>query len=180
MAAAASTAHGRDCALIARLAATLLQDEGVAAEPVAGAAAWRVGPADGAVITHAPRPGQALLPGTFPFHAWVLLPSTGRVFDPTTYQLTLKAQTLDAADGGTTEVLWAPLYLVAKSAEIKTLREVALGAGWAFFYQRVAALEPLLFADPLDPIDIHHARLVMRHPDAEVIGPNHALVRGPR
>lgn len=106
--------HGADCLLYAAIGSGALKQLGVDARPVAGSAVWRIGPGDSDTISHAREiqgplytpnvAGQALQ-----FHAWVEAP--GLLVDFTTCTLKLKAAQLDAADGGTTRVDWAPDFL---------------------------------------------------------------------
>ena len=106
--------HGADCLLYASIGAHLLRSLGVEAQAVAGSAAWRIGPGDGDVISHAreiqgPRYGHADAVRAGMFHAWIAGP--GLLADFTTFLLPLKATLLDEADGGTTAIDWAPEYL---------------------------------------------------------------------
>lgn len=142
--------HGADCLLYAQAGALLLQAHGLPAEPVAGSAAWRVGDGDSDVISHArelrgpqfkPESGKALL-----FHAWVHLP--GYVIDFSTSTLPRKARELDAADGGTTQVTWAPPFLCVPLSSCRTPREVLMApkAG-VYAYVRHVDIEALVLPE---------------------------------
>jgi hypothetical protein len=99
--ASASSGHlGSDCYVHAALGNRLLADLAIETKPVVGFAAWRVGNGDGDVISHTPRTQGHLPAGGrgFAYHAW--LDCSGFIIDFTTYQLSQKALTLDAADGG--------------------------------------------------------------------------------
>lgn len=106
--------HGADCLLFAAISAGALRELGFDARPVAGSTAWRVGPGDSDTISHAREiQGPLYTPGkagqALQFHAWVEAP--GLLVDFSTCTLRKKAAMLDAADGGKTQVDWAPDYL---------------------------------------------------------------------
>ena len=107
--------HGADCLLFSSIGAGALRHLGLEdARPVAGSAAWRVGPGDSDTISHArevqgPLYMQAVSERALQFHAWVEAP--GLLADFSMSTLRHKAAQLDAADGGTTAVDWAPEYL---------------------------------------------------------------------
>ena len=175
LATAASSQFGADCYLHTRLGQALLADLGIQTNLVAGYAAWRVGEGDGDVLSHIPNLQSYLPSGTqgFAYHAW--LESDRTTIDLTTYQLPLKAQQLDAADGGKTSVIWHPNVLMLKPKDIRSYRDVAQSphAGVAF-YKRDPAVEKIL-ADtqqPLDAEDLHVARWLLSNPDTNVFGPN--------
>lgn len=115
---AISDFHGADCVLYSLVGSAGLQAIGVQANPVAGSAAWRVGPGDGDMISHAVEavhqmfvPAGAIQAGMF--HAWIEIDDgdKGILFDPTTFQIPMKAKSLDDLDGGRTTVKFAPEYL---------------------------------------------------------------------
>lgn len=106
--------HGADCLLFAALGAEALRQLGVPAEVAAGSAAWRVGPGDSDVISHAREVTGTLyiqsgVQQALQFHAWIEAP--GLLIDFSTHTLPLKAAQLDEADGGRTSVNWAPDFL---------------------------------------------------------------------
>jgi hypothetical protein len=106
--------HGADCLLFAAIGAGAMQQLGCNARPVAGSTAWRVGPGDVDTISHAREISGALYTTgvalqTLQFHSWVEAP--GLLVDFSTANLRTKASMLDAADGGKTQVDWAPDYL---------------------------------------------------------------------
>lgn len=116
--------HGSDCMSYAAIGAKALEQLGFPAKMVCGSAAWRVGPGDGDVISHASEVGApAILPLTTSsnalttspnvkagmFHAWIEVGPW--IVDFTTAALADKAHILDKLDGGTTLVQWAPEVL---------------------------------------------------------------------
>jgi hypothetical protein len=112
--AAVTDFHGADCLLFSAIGAGVLQRMGVEARPVAGSVAWRVGPGDSDTISHArelkgPLYMQGAAEKALQFHAWIEAP--GLLADFSTSTLKLKARLLDEADGGKTQVDWAPDYL---------------------------------------------------------------------
>ncbi len=108
---------GADCFLYAHVGAGLLKSLGLDAKVVAGSAAWRVGDSDGATVCHAreiqcpqnrqPR-GLDCVKGGF-FHVWIEAPNL--IIDFSTDTLKAKVETLDAIDGGKTEIKWAPEFI---------------------------------------------------------------------
>lgn len=114
---ATTSFHGSDCLNYAAIGAKALEQLGYPAKMVCGSAAWRVGPGDGDVISHASEVGApAGLPlATSPnikagmFHAWIEVGPW--IVDFTTAALADKAHILDKLDGGTTLVQWAPEVL---------------------------------------------------------------------
>ncbi len=146
--------HGADCLLYASVGAHLLRSLGVDAQAVAGSAAWRIGSGDGDVISHAreiqgPRYGHADAVEAGMFHAWIAGP--GILADFTTSSLRLKAELLDAADGGITTVDWSPdyLWLVGNGphpGQVKEPNQVRMAAhAKVFCYRRHAEVERLVF-----------------------------------
>ena len=183
LATAASSQLGADCYLHTLLGQALLADLGIQTNLVAGYAAWRVGDGDGDVLSHMPNLQSHLPSGTqgFAYHSWLECGRT--IVDLTTYQFTIKAQQLDAADGGKTSVIWHPNVLMLKPEEIRSYREVAQSphAGVAF-YKREPAVEKLLAEtqEPLDAEDLHVARWLLSNPDTNVFGPNDRQQLGER
>lgn len=113
---------GLDCVWYAQIGAAALEALGIKAQAVAGEAAWRVGPGSGDVISHleeATAPSKLFAPQgktAAVFHAWIVLPDAGYLLDFTTRMLKRKAQLLDEADGGNTNVEWAPDFLLTPLA----------------------------------------------------------------
>lgn len=174
LATAASDKLGSDCYLHAELGRQLLADHGISATIVKGYASWRVGPADGDVISHTNKEKGYLPPGAqgLAYHVW--LECADHVLDFTTYLLPLKGAELDRADGGHTQVLWHPEYLFLARSQVLGYREVAQAP-----HEGVAHYE----ADPrlntvlgktfeLDPEDLAAARLILANPEVHVMGPN--------
>lgn len=126
LASATSSQLGYDCVMHATLGRALLADLDFDAHRVVGYAAWRVGTGTGDVLSHFPAKRGYLPPGVegFPYHAWLLC--HGFVVDFTTYQFNVKAQTLDAFDGGHTTVSWCPDYLLQPVNRIRGHADVAM------------------------------------------------------
>ncbi len=113
---------GLDCVYYAQVGAAVLKQLGINARAVAGEAAWRVGPGAGDVISHLEQttaPSVLYAPHgkeSAVFHAWIEMPELGYLLDFTTRNLARKAKLLDEADGGRTQVDWAPDFLMAPMA----------------------------------------------------------------
>lgn len=120
--------HGADCLLYASVGAGLLNQLGVPARAAAGSAAWRVGPGDSDLISHAPElAGPQFQPANIVghavmFHAWIEVGD--HVIDLTTGSLSDKARMLDQADGGSTRVEWCPSALWMDKAQMPSLTSV--------------------------------------------------------
>lgn len=134
-----------NCQSYALLGAELVRDLGVPAMACAGYAAWRVGTGPGDVLMHFPMGGaEQWRPdheGRFEvFHAWIEVGDW--IIDFTTADLPLKAEQLDAADGGATNVEWAPKYLIAHRTQVSPIAMVRDGyeAG-IFAYARQTVVE---------------------------------------
>ena len=168
LAQAASTQQGVDCLALTWIARELLARLGVEAELAVGAAAWRVGGGDGDVISHTP--AATPLGEGVPYHTW--LEVAGHLLDVTTYQLPLKGAALDALDGGTTRVDWAPAYLFEPLERVSTYKDVAMLHAGLFHYQKVPGLKQAILArfSP-DPEDAEAAWRIYQHPEAVVLGP---------
>lgn len=173
LAMASSSNFGRDCVLHASLAKVLLADLGIESERVAGQAAWRIGPGDGDVISHLAGQTGIVPQGktAFPFHAWLVVGSRW-VVDVTTYQLPMKARTLDALDGGTTLIEWAPEYLLIATSAVRSLRDVRqFGTGLAY-YEAIPGLDEAAAQHyALSPTDVQVARMLVSNNHIEVVGP---------
>ena len=172
LATATSDRLGVDCFVHAELGRRILQEHGVESRLVVGFAAWRVGQGDGDVISHTDKV-KAFLPAGgegFAYHAW--LESYGYVVDFTTYQLVVKARSLDALDGGSTTVDWCPDMLVLPKDEIRSYKDVAqLDPGLAFYQEEPGLADRLTQSFEFDPVDLENLRLIMASPDVEVFGP---------
>jgi len=130
---ALSSDFGMDCVFYARVGELVLQALGYKeAKAVAGEAVWRVGPGTGDVISNAAsvmQPGMSLYgSGTQDkpagaFHAYI--ECGDELVDFTLYTLRAKAAALDAADGGKTQVDWAPSYLWVKKSRCIPLEDVS-------------------------------------------------------
>ncbi|AVG43919.1 MULTISPECIES: lasso peptide biosynthesis protein [Achromobacter] len=171
--AAASGNLGVDCFDQALLAQSVLQRLGVHAEIVIGYAAWRVGPGGGDVISHFPSSDTIVADGGAFFHAWLRMGES--IFDVTTNTLRLKAQLLDAQDGGSTMVTWEPQYLWMPMADSRSLGEVTMGMrGGIVSYLPHPALQRYveLTRKPSDGYHEDVAWAAYLAPDARVLGPN--------
>lgn len=175
LALAASGSLGGDCYMHAAIAQALLAEQGIPTQITVGFAAWRVGDADGDVISHFPQKGVSYPTQTKPFHVWLTL--AGQVLDFTTYQLRLKAQQLDAQDGGCTTVSWCPDYLFVPRSACASYAAVARENAGVFAYDEHPELRSyvLAVANTLDQADLAAARLIYRNPDMYVQGPNDRL-----
>jgi hypothetical protein len=177
LATAVSSHLGSDCFFHMELGRQLLADVGIEADPVLGFAAWRVGPGDGDVVSHAPHAQGYVTPGhaALAYHAW--LDHHGVVIDFTTYQLEGKTRDLDLADGGKTTVDWCPNFVLLPRERIQTYRQVAMSptSGVAYYEKRPELLAVLESSFALDPGVLGTARLLFANPDLSVFGPNDAL-----
>lgn len=180
LASAASDSLGADCYLHALIGRDLMADQGVQTRIVVGYAAWRIGHADGDVISHVPHVQGFLPEGAegLAFHAWLETVtddgSAPLLIDFTTYQLERKAKELDEADGGHTNVDWHPSMLVFDRTDIRSYKEVAKAPGPGLaHYEEVPGLHARIAKDfKPDPEDLAAARTIMANPDAVVVGPN--------
>lgn len=157
--------HGADCLFYAGVAAKVLQGMGYPARMVAGSAAWRVGPGDGDVISHALElnaPGTVNSATFAPansdakavmFHAWVEVGDD--IIDFTTASLADKAAQLDKMDGGRTQVDWSPQALwVHKNQCLDLLGVVNAPDSGVCAYQRHEKIEGLVMKDGLKDVDL--------------------------
>lgn len=180
LAQAASAGLGSDCYLHAVLGRELLADLGVATQIVAGHAAWRIGSGDSDVMAH-----KSNLPGYLPegaqgfaYHVWLETVEDGGaspiLIDLTTYQLRQKAQQLDQADGGHTQVDWCPEHLVLRREDLRGFKEVeqAPGPGLSYYERVPGMLERLSSGAKIDQEDLALARLILASPGINVMGPN--------
>lgn len=154
---------GADCLIYARVGAVVLRRLGHPARAVAGSAAWRVGPGDSDVVSHAREVnGDIFLPDApvpaAMFHAWIEVghdPATAEVVDFSTWTLANKARQLDEADGGKTQVDWCPDYLWIKKGALKAPKAVlqAPDAGVAAYVRHPDIEARLKFEDLAVPED---------------------------
>lgn len=150
---------GADCTLYAIIGAQALCELGLPARAAAGSAAWRVGPGDPDVLSHAPEiTGQLFVPEGASragmFHAWVEVDAVdgaeAAVADFTTWQLPAKARALDQADGGTTRVdfkpeyLWIPRRQATRLSAHDVLQSFDTGV---YMYRRHESIEQLVLSD---------------------------------
>ena len=183
LAMASSPNLGHDCYLHMELGRALLAELGFQTDPVLGFSAWRVGDADGEVIAHLPFGDAAHAPPgvkAFPYHAW--LSWRAYFIDFTTYQLPLKAKELDASDGGRTNVMWCPDFLLLPVGETRTYRQVLMDVrpGVTFYEARPELKASLGSKSGPDPEALRVARILMANPDVVVLGPNSGRDRGER
>lgn len=169
---------GSDCALHAYLARHVLTENGFDCRVAIGAAAWRIGPNDGDVISHIPRREDILAgqsKGAIPYHAW--LETDSEIIDFSTHSMRVKASQLDALDGGHTSVDWCPDFLLLSKAEVKSYGEVAQAPreGVAFYQEVPGLLEYMKskgFVEESSPEDLAILRLVFSNPEVNVMGGN--------
>lgn len=164
---------GSDCYVHAELSRALLSDLGFETRRMVGFAGWRVGTGPDDVIGHTPRIEGHVPPGAengLPYHAW--LECAGLIIDCTTYLLRHKMQLLDAVDGGHSEVVWCPDFLILSRKEIRTHNELVLSRrpGLAY-YEAHPELDPIPNSRfTVDPLDLQLARMILRNPDMKVVG----------
>jgi hypothetical protein len=118
-------------------------------------------------------PGMAPPPvDDLPYHIW--LEFYGSLLDVTTYQLRLKAEQLDAQDGGHTTVEWCPDYLFVPKNTISSLRDVVQKDIGMYYYERNVGIERRVIdaAPELDPEDVEKVWLLYHNPECIVFGPN--------
>jgi hypothetical protein len=169
---AISNWSGADCVLYAMVGAGTLNRLGMTTRPAAGSAAWRVGPGDGDMISHA---SEANGPKFAPvgaaraenFHAWIESEDGVESFliDPTTWQLHNKARLLDSLDGGTTQVqfapelLWVPLDKATKNSFSTVQMSYDVGV---YFYLKKPEIEKLVFNDRSDKDTAYYVEAVLK------------------
>lgn len=175
LATAASPTHGFDCVVHAELGRRLLQELGLEAQLMVGNAAWRVGPTPDDTVGHMYQVKGHVPPGSgpaFPFHAWLRVGDI--LVDFTTYQLRTKAASLDALDGGKTVVDWCPEMLVVPLSEVATFEQALKSPAGAFHYEHIPQMQTVITRGmQLDEEDVQMALLILRNPQAQVLGPNH-------
>lgn len=154
---AVTSISGADCILYSVVGAGLLNKLGIKSAPVAGSAAWRVGPGDADVISHASEIGgekfapEGVAVGLF--HCWIqTVDEVGKtsfdIIDTSTWQIKKKARELDAMDGQVTKVDFCPDYIWvnSKSKNILGLRAVASSFDVGVFsYVRKKEIEKVIF-----------------------------------
>lgn len=165
-----------DCLLMARMARAALADLGLQTTIQVGDAAWRVGPGDGDMIQHRGE-GIATLTGgltAMPFHAW-LVDEAGRIIDYSTGDLGAKAALLDSADGGKTQVDWAPEVLISpdQGLSFEAVRDAYTGGHYHYKPRPKLRLimEKAGAFNEVDPEDLNLLRLVIRDPGLQLVGP---------
>lgn len=157
--------QGADCLLYAHVGAGLLRSLGIPVRAVAGSAVWRVGDGDSDILSHAREVnGQAYLPDdpycpAAMFHAWIEGPRV--LIDFSTCSLRDKAAALDAADGGRTNVLWAPEFLWTEPKATNVMLHDAMAVVQApkagvCYYRRHPDIEQFVFAEDL-PVSMGQA-----------------------
>jgi hypothetical protein len=180
----ASATLGSDCAVHAYLAHPVLVEHGIDCRVVIGAAAWRIGPNDGDVITHIPQHSQiaaATKNKAIPYHAW--LENDSHIIDFSTHTLRLKAAQLDASDGGQTTVEWCPDYILISKTAVKPLHEVVQEPNHGHaYYQEIPGLVGFMksigFRDQANQEDLTTLRLVLANPAMHVMGINDVHLQG--
>jgi hypothetical protein len=170
LATVASDRLGADCFVHAAIIREILGEMGVVAKLVGGYTAWRLGSGDSDVILHAPMPGMVIPEKALPFHVW--LEVEGHLYDVTTYQLRLKAQQMDAQDGGKTNVEWCPDYLYVPKSSISPLIDVVQKNAGMYYYERNQDIERRVIetAPEPDAEDVNNVWLLYQNPDCKVRG----------
>lgn len=173
----ASPAVGSDCMLQAALAKALLAEFGIQTRIVVGEAAWRLGPGNGDVMVHSPKVGGfAMANGpSLAFHAW-LETAQGEILDFTTNSLRLKAQQLDALDGGKTTVEWCPPYLRAPRTKSSVWEVTQSFQSGVYHYGELPGLLELMQSNGLAnepaPEDLAILKMIYTMPAMQVVGVN--------
>lgn len=150
-----------DCLLYVHVASELLDELGLSVSTCAGFAAWRVGPGEGDVISYWPHSSTkgAYAPDgagekALMFHAW--LDVDGLIVDFSTWTLNEQAKMLDEADGGHTDVQWAPDFVVTPPPPKELDIDLVAQAPWpgVFAYRRDEQIERRVFADEVDRVQM--------------------------
>lgn len=169
---AASGAFGGDCFDHAEFGRELLADFGFHGRTVCGHSAWRLGDGDGDVLSHTTKEVGYLPDGAegFAFHAWIEV--ADYIIDFTTYQIPEKIRQLDAADGGKTQVDWAPDFLLLERKQLRKYEDVAnLHAGIAYYEEVPGYYERLNSTHEIDVDYLENARFLIKNPSVQVVGP---------
>lgn len=172
LATAASGHLGSDCYIHAAIAKEILGRLGVEASLKVGSSGFRVGNGNSDVILHKLTPGMVPQPGGIAYHVWLQIGDY--IFDPTLYQLPSKAKALDELDGGHTDVIWAPDYLLAHIKSISPLKDVIqLHAGCYYYAEEPDVADLVLSNAPeLDMGDVEVAWTLYQNENIQVFGPN--------
>jgi hypothetical protein len=142
---------------------------------VIGIAAWRCGPGNSDIILHVPLQGVPQSGAGIAFHCWLEHgnPADSTILD---FSLDLRRKTaeLDAIDGVTTSLTWAPDYLLTSTSKVSTLETVIQTEAGKFFYERVEGLEEMILSmlGPIDPYALLALDLAYQNPEAHIVGPN--------
>ena len=169
---AASSHLGSDCYIHAVIAKEILGRLGVEASIKVGTAGFRVGEGSSDVILHKKTPGMIPQPGGVAYHVWNQIGSN--IFDTTLYQLRSKSVTLDQLDGGHTEVVWCPDYLLAPVKSVSSLRDVIQLHAGCYHYSEDFDLTRLILstAPVLDMDDVEIAWLLYQNNGLQIFGLN--------
>lgn len=153
---------GADCILYSVVGAGLLNKLGLKSVPVAGSAAWRVGPGDADAISHATEvTGQHFAPegkSAGLFHCWIQTVTDANfthaigfdIIDTSTWQLKKKARELDAMDGQVTKVDFCPEYIWDNAKSKKLLSPRAVVSSFdvgVYAYLRKPEIEKIIFTE---------------------------------
>ena len=172
LATAASGNFGSDCFTHVAIAHELLSRLGIKTTQICGYAAWRVNIFGPDIVVHAPLPDTPSQSDGFPYHMWLEI--NDRILDFTTYQLRYKINHLNRLDGGATDCIWCPDFLLVSKKTISSLRDVIQLRTGMYFYQRVPELEAQLLSasTPLDEEDVATAWTLYRNQGLQLFGPN--------
>ena len=172
---AASGNLGSDCYIHAAIAQSILSKLGVESRLTAGWAAWRVGPGDSDMITHAPVESIIPQPGGMIYHMWLEIGS--RILDLTTHSFRIKARHLDMLDGGHTTVVWCPDFLFVDKKSVTPLKDVIQHDAGMYYYSQQPAVEAIVIdgAPELDMDDVNAAWMLYQNQDMVAFGPNDVM-----
>lgn len=173
-----------DCYEIHSLAVQFLKQNGVEAKLIAGDAAWRIGSAGGAVVSHV-ESGQANTSQhvfgmkKMWFHCWLQL-NDYWFLDLSAYQLSDKMRHLDFLEQTYTPVCWKPDFLIFNKSQVKPFNNVANGfKSGLFYYQENKMKERVLNEAALQDSSDEHLksldtiyRSLLRGNNLAVYGPN--------
>ena len=166
-----STQLGSDCYTLCALGAQILADEGYSAKVHVGEAGWRLGESENDVISHL-YSGPPVDSGPLGYHAWIVC--SGYYYDPSIWQLPLKAKQMDEIDGYQTNILWGAPYLygpIKSYGSLNALRQSNVPG--TVYYKRIPKLEKHIASlHELDEIDLNNLRRVYQLNPAKVFGPN--------
>lgn len=132
------------CLIYAAFTGMALEEVGYRVRPVAGRAAWRVGPLAGDCVHNVPELATTMIGGAFPWHVWIET-EDGWVVDMTTQHLKQKLDQLDAADGIKSSFKWDKPYIVERRSMMSNLDLVINSHQCCSYYEEVPGLITNIF-----------------------------------